>query len=169
MKLIGYLLSNQNGGTMATIFNKIFVTKAEYSIIKTMQSSEQLKWLFDTYDSTTNQTGAMDLSAFFKDVKDELEQYNNSLPMHVEEIDINQNALPADSNIDFVDVMIDDENIMIESNSLKALRHVKDKFIESGYMLQRDLATEKMFRKDKTTRYIRVFRIINYTSSMCLN
>jgi hypothetical protein len=154
---------------MATIFNKIFVTKAEYSIIKTMQSSEQLKWLFDTYDSTTKQTGAMDLSAFFKDVKDELEQYNNSLPMHVEEIDINQNALPADSNIDFVDVMIDDENIMIESNSLKALRHVKDKFIESGYMLQRDLATEKMFRKDKTTRYIRVFRIINYTSSMCLN
>ena len=154
---------------MATIFNKIFVTKAEYSIIKTMHVSEQLKWLFDTYDSTTKQTSAMDLSAFFKDVKDELEQYNNSLPMHVEEIDINQNALPADSNIDFVDVMIDDENIMIESNSLKALRHVKDKFIESGYMLQRDLATEKMFRKDKTTRYIRVFRIINYTSSMCLN
>jgi len=81
MKLIGYLLSNQNGGTMATIFNKIFVTKAEYSIIKTMQSSEQLKWLFDTYDSTTKQTGAMDLSAFFKDVKDELEQYNNSLDL----------------------------------------------------------------------------------------
>jgi hypothetical protein len=154
---------------MATIFNKIFVTKAEYSIIKTMHVSEQLRWLFDTYDSTTRQTGIMDLSAFFKDVKDELEQYNNSLPMHVEEIDIKETALPADSNIDFVDVMIDDENIMIESNSLKALRHVKDKFIESGYMLQRDLATEKMFRKDKTTRYIRVFRIINYTSSMCLN
>jgi hypothetical protein len=89
--------------------------------------------------------------------------------MHVEEIDIKETTLPADSNIDFVDVIIDDENIMIESNSLKALRHVKDKFIESGYMLQRDLATEKMFRKDKTTRYIRVFRIINYTSSMCLN
>jgi hypothetical protein len=154
---------------MATIFNKIFVTKAEYSIIKTMHVSEQLRWLFDTYDSTTKQTGIMDLSAFFKDVKDELEQYNNALPMHVEEIDIKETALPADSNIDFVDVMIDDENIMIESNSLKALRHVKDKFIESGYMLQRDLATEKMFRKDKTTRYIRVFRIINYTSSMCLN
>ena len=154
---------------MATIFNKIFVTKAEYSIIKTMHVSEQLRWLFDTYDSTTRQTGIMDLSAFFKDVKDELEQYNNSLSMHVEEFDIKENALPADNDIDFVDVMIDDENIMIESNSLKALRHVKDKFIESGYMLQRDLATEKMFRKDKTTRYIRVFRIINYTSSMCLN
>jgi len=154
---------------MATIFNKIFVTKAEYSIIKTMHSSEQMKWLFDAYDSTTKQTSAMDLSAFFKDVKDELEQYNNSMPIHIEEIDINQNALPADKHIDFVDVMIDDDNIMIESNSLKALRHVKDKFIESGYMLQRDLATEKMFRKDKTTRYIRVFRIINYTSSMCLN
>lgn len=154
---------------METIFNKIFVTKAEYSIIKTMHPTEQLRWLFDTYDSTKMQTGTMDLSAFFKDVKDELEQYTNSIPMHIEEIDITENALPADNNIDFVDVMIDDENIMIESNSLKALRHVKDKFIESGYMLQRDLATEKMFRKDKTTRYIRVFRIINYTSSMCLN
>jgi hypothetical protein len=154
---------------MATIFNKIFVTKAEYSIIKTMHVSEQLKWLFDTYDSTTKQTCNMDLSAFFKYVKDELEHYKNALSMHVEEFDIKENALPADNDIDFVDVMIDDENIMIESNSLKALRHVKDKFIESGYMLQRDLATEKMFRKDKTTRYIRVFRIINYTSSMCLN
>lgn len=134
-----------------------------------MHVSEQLRWLFDTYDSTTKQTGIMDLSAFFKDVKDELEQYNNSLPMHVEEFDIKETAQSADNDIDFVDVMIDDENIMIESNSLRAVRHVTNKFMESGYMLQRDLATEKMFRKDKTTRYIRVFRIINYTSSLCLN
>ena len=78
-------------------------------------------------------------------------------------------AMPEDRELDFVDVMIDDENIMIESNSLRALRHVTNKFMESGYMLQRDLATEKLFRKDKTTRYMRVFRIINFTNSICLN
>jgi hypothetical protein len=154
---------------MATIFNKIFVTKAEYSIIKTMHVSEQLRWLFDTYDSTTKQTGIMDLSAFFKDVKDELEQYNNALPMHVEEIDIKETALPADSNIDFVDVMIDDENIMIESNSLRAVKHIALTFAEAGYILARDRNMEKMFKKDKVTRYMRIFKIISQVSTICLN
>jgi len=152
---------------MESIFNKIIITKAEYSIIKTLHTLDQVRWLFDAFDSSTNQTGSMDLSAFFKDVKNELDQYNNSISLHDSEL--KQNALSPNDDIDFVDVMIDDKNIMIESNSLKALRHVKDKFIESGYMLQRDLATEKMFRKDKTTRYIRIFRIINYTNSMCFN
>ncbi len=133
-----------------------------------MHSSEQLRWLFDTFDATTLQIKGLDLSSFFAEVKDNLDQYKE-LPVVTETETANMDAMPADRELDFVDVMIDDENIMIESNSLKALRHVKDKFIESGYMLQRDLATEKMFRKDKTTRYIRVFRIINYTSSMCLN
>lgn len=171
MKLNGYLLLNEKGGNMATIFDKLFITKAEYSIIKTMHVSEQLHWLFGAFMATSQQTKTIDLSAFFSDVKDELERYNNSKPEYVEakDIQLNQTTLPSDKNVDFVDVMIDDVNIMIESNSLKALRHVLNKFIESGYMLQRDLATEKMFRKDKTTRYIRVFRIINYTSSMCLN
>ena len=166
-----YLLSKLNGGSMDTIFNKIFVTKAEYSIVKTMHASEQLRWLFDTFDATKRQTGSIDLSLFFKDVKDELEQYNNLKPEYIEakDIQLNQTTLPSDKNIDFVDVMIDDENIMIESNSLKALRYVVNKFIESGYILRRDIATEKMFRKDKTTRYIRVFRIINLTNIMCLN
>jgi hypothetical protein len=68
-----------------------------------------------------------------------------------------------------VDVTIDDTNIMIETNSLKALRHVSYRFVESGYILQRDRLTEKMFQKDKLTKYIRVFRILNHTSSICSN
>lgn len=168
MKLIGYLLSNNKGGTMQSIFNKIFVTKAEYSIIKTMHSSEQLRWLFDTFDATTLQIKGMDLSSFFAEVKDNLDQYKE-LPIVTETVTANMDAMPADSELDFVDVQIDDENIMIESNSLRALRHVTNKFMESGYMLQRDLATEKLFRKDKTTRYMRVFRIINFINSICLN
>lgn len=153
---------------MQTIFDKIFVTKAEYSIIKTMHLSEQLRWLFDTFDATTMQTKGLDLSSFFAEVRDNLEKYSTT-PTVNEESTIEELPNLHDANSDFVDVMIDDENIMIESNSLRAVRHVTQKFIESGYMLRRDLATEKMFRKDKTTRYIRVFRIINYTNSMCLN
>jgi hypothetical protein len=150
---------------MKTIFDKIFVTKAEYSIIKTMHESEQLRWLFDTYDATTLQIKGLDLSAFFTEVQENLEQYNHDVDYETNIIE----SLPDYKDTDFVDVMIDDENIMIESNSLRAVRHVTYKFIESGYILRRDIALEKMFRKDKSTRYIRVFKIINYSSEMCLN
>jgi hypothetical protein len=151
-----------------SIFNKIFVTKAEYSIIKTMHASERLRWLFDTFDATTMQIKGLDLSSFFAEVKDNLDQYKE-LHVTAEQDLKHATAAPENNDVDFVDVMIDDENIMIESNSLRALRHVTNKFMESGYMLQRDLATEKLFRKDKTTRYMRVFRIINFTNSICLN
>lgn len=166
MKLIGYLLLNKKGGIVQSIFNKIFVTKAEYSIIKTMTPDERLRWLFDTFDATTMQIKGLDLSSFFAEVKDNLDQYKELPSVVGQNVEA---AVPEDNDVDFVDVMIDDENIMIESNSLRALRHVTNKFMESGYMLQRDLVTEKLFRKDKTTRYMRVFRIINFTNSICLN
>jgi hypothetical protein len=66
-------------------------------------------------------------------------------------------------------VMIDDENIMIESNSLRATRHIIYKFMESGYIIQRDKNMEKTFKRDKVTRYLRIFRIINQTDSLCIN
>ncbi|NBS61885.1 MAG: hypothetical protein EBT26_07600 [Microbacteriaceae bacterium] len=154
---------------MKTIFNKIYVSKSEYSMFKIMRTSDQLRWLFETYDAAITQTNTLDLSKFFNDIKENLEQYNTSLLEYDNNTHMIQNDLPADNSIDFVDVLVDDKNILLESNSLKALRYVKNKFFESGYMLQRDLATEKLFRKDKTTRYIRVFRIINHVNSMCLN
>lgn len=153
---------------MQTIFDKIIVTKAEYLIFKTIHASEKMQWLFDVYDATRIQLKGLDLSSFFAEVKDNLDQYKE-LPIATETEAANMDAMLEDQELDFVDVMIDDENIMIESNSLRALRHVTNKFMESGYMLQRDLATEKLFRKDKTTRYLRVFRIINFTHSICLN
>ena len=153
---------------MQTIFDKIIVTKAEYSIFKTLHESEKLRWLFDVYDATRMQIKGLDLSSFFAEVKDNLDHYKE-LPIATETEAANMDAMLEDQELDFVDVMIDDENIMIESNSLRALRHVTNKFMESGYMLRRDIATEKMFRKDKTTRYMRVFQIISYTNGMCLN
>jgi len=153
---------------MESIFSKIFVTKSEYSIFRTLHSLEQLRWLFDTFDATTLQINGLDLSSFFAEVRDNLDQYA-ATPITKQESTINELPTSNDSNTDFVDVIIDDRNIMIESNSLRAVRHVTYKFVESGYILRRDLATENMFRKDKTTRYIRIFRIISYVNSMCLN
>ena len=151
---------------MQTIFDRIFIGKAEYLAVMTMHASERIENLFDLYDSTSKQTRSMDLSAFFSEVQQTLEQYQENLIVETHDA---LPALEAAENSEFVDVMIDDQNIMIESNSLRAVRHVIYKFAESGYILQRDLVTEKIFRKDKTTRYIRIFRIINQANSMCLN
>ena len=68
-----------------------------------------------------------------------------------------------------VDVLIDDDNIMIESNSLRAIRHITLKFVESGYILARYKDMEKTFRKDKITKYMRIFRIIDQVSTICPN
>jgi len=57
--------------------------------------------------------------------------------------------------------MIDEENILIESNSLKTIRIVIRNFFELGYILRRDPVVEKMFKENKTTRYLRVYTIIN--------
>ena len=143
---------------MKTVFDSVFISKSEYGYFNQLDPIDQVNYFFDLYiASLTPNKGAMDLSAFFGEVRASLEDAEIS----------SVNEIPRDE--DRVDVMIDDENIMIESNSLRALRHVTNKFMESGYMLQRDLATEKLFRKDKTTRYMRVFRIINFTHSICLN
>ena len=151
---------------MQTIFDKIFIGKAEYLAIVSMHASERIQNLFDMFDSTSKQTRSMDLAAFFSEVQQTLEQYQENIVVDSHDV---STPIPADKDSEFVDVMIDDRNIMIESNSLRAVRHVTYKFVESGYILQRDLTTEKMFRKDKTTRYIRIFRIISYSNSMCLN
>ena len=58
---------------------------------------------------------------------------------------------------------------MAESNSLRALRHIVYKLFEAGYILQRDKDMEKMFRKDKVTRYLRIFRIVDQISTLGLS
>ena len=58
---------------------------------------------------------------------------------------------------------------MIESNSLRAVRHVAVKFVEAGYILERAHDMEKSFKKDKITRYMRIFKIIDQVSTLCFN
>ena len=68
-----------------------------------------------------------------------------------------------------VDVMIDSENIVVESNSLKAVRYIIHKFMDNGYLISRDIDAEKIFRKSKVTRYLRVYKIIGQYDGLCYN
>jgi hypothetical protein len=148
---------------MKTIFDEIHVGYPEFEYFNQLPKQDQLQYFFDVYEaqqSIQNDEGLVpNLKSFFESVHSSLDKE-----------DTESDAAAIESgNVQRVDVTIDDENIMIESNSLRAVRHVTNKFIESGYIIQRDPATEKMFKKDKVTRYIRVFRIIDFITGICLN
>jgi hypothetical protein len=144
---------------MKTVFDHILVSKFEYNYFAQLDSADQLKYFFDMYEVAITPKNNLDLSEFFGSIKDAIE--DNSI-LNDREDDINRDA-------DRVDVMIDDQNILIESNSLRAVRHISLQFFEAGYLLSRDKEMEKSFKKDKVTRYIRVFKIINQVSTLCLN
>ena len=148
---------------MKTIFDNIHIGYPEFEYFNQLPKQDQLQYFFDVYEaqySIQNDEGLVpNLKSFFESVHSSLDKE-----------DTESDAAAIESgNVQRVDVTIDDENIMIESNSLRAVRHVTNKFIESGYIIQRDPATEKMFKKDKVTRYIRVFRIIDFITGICLN
>ena len=147
---------------MKTKFESINVSKDEYNYFKTLSAQEQLDYVFTLYASAAV---GVDLAGFFNAIHNSLQDTNNT-------DDANKNTtdnVVTPSNHDRVDVMIDDEIIMIEANSLRAMRHVINRFMESGYILQRDIEQEKMFRKDKITRYMRVFYIVDQISGICFN
>jgi hypothetical protein len=149
---------------MKTTFDSIHVGYPEFEYFNQLPKQDQIQYFFDVYEAQmeiqNDSSLVLNLKSFFESVHSSLE---------------NADALQNDvstiepRNVPRVDVTIDDENIMIESNSLRALRHVTNKFMESGYIIQRDPTTEKMFKKDKVTRYIRVFRIIDFITGICLN
>jgi hypothetical protein len=141
---------------MKTIFDLITVNYAEYSYFQKCDTADQVKFLFELYDGATRRVAPLDLSGFFQEINNELDD---------QEITISGNI----NDPDRVDVLIDDDNILIESNSLRAIRHIALKFVESGYILARDYDMEKTFRKDKITKYMRIFRIIDQVSTICPN
>jgi hypothetical protein len=129
---------------------------------KTLSLQERLNYMFGLYESSAvTQIKAIDLSNFFNVIHEQLHEREKE----------QETTIRSDEprSFDRVDVMIDDEIIMIEANSLKALRLVKDRFIEAGYILQRDVEQEKMFRKDKVTKYMRIFYIVDQINGICLN
>ena len=148
---------------MKTVFDVMNVNRAEYSYFKQLAKHDQVMFLFELYEAAVikHNDGGLDLSKVFEMFKETLQE---------PEISSFESKSQTDSeDYEKVDVMIDDENIMIESNSLVALRYIVYKFFESGYILSRDKNMEKMFRKDKVTRYMRIFRIVDQVSTICIN
>ena len=144
---------------MKNAFDTVTVNYSEYSYFKELPVKEQIQYFFELYDAAIAESRVLDLSAFFESIHNELQKPDLS---EFPEDEYEQTA-------DWVDVLIDDEIIMIESNSLRSVKEVTLRFIESGYILSRDKKTEKTFRKDKNTRYMRIYQIINQVSTICLN
>lgn len=149
---------------MKTIFSYITITYSEYKYYIDLPEEDQLLFLFNAYESECVKSSGIDLAGFFEGVKRSLSEKNNE----IEDLETYEYSDDID-DLDRVDVLIDDQNIMIESNSLKALKFVTYKFIECGYIIRRDLVVEKLFKKDKVTRYLRVFKIINQAPDLCFN
>ena len=147
---------------MKTIFDTIVVNYAEYSYYKDLSPSDRINFMFEIYEAAilrTQQPG-IDLAGFFLAIKEQMidsNSYETSQPVELPE------------GVDKIEVMIDDENIMVEANSLRAMRHIIYKFFESGYILRRDKEMEKLFKRDKVTKYLRIFKIVDQTSSICIN
>ncbi len=141
---------------MKTIFDSLFVNYAEYSYFMQLPKEERVEYFFSIYQAGVAQVTGIDLSKFFDAINTSIDPETNQ-------------QMPIEQGTDQVDVIIDDHHIMVESNSLKALRYIVYKFAESGYILKRDLQLEKMFRRDKITKYLRIFEIVDQTSSICTN
>lgn len=144
---------------MKPMMETLHVNYAEYSYFKQLKKQERLNFFFDLYDAHMARHSGIDITSFITQLREQvIESKTNEIKQQLEQRDADQ-----------VDVMIDDDNIMIESNSLRATRHIIYKFFESGYILQRDKDMENAFKRDKVTRYLRVFRIIDQVSTLCLN
>lgn len=141
---------------------KLKINYSEFCYFFTLTRQEQLSYFFSLYDSIDAEKGNIDvekLKGFFKMLK---------------EVEDDVTPSPKDSkqkqdNEEIIDVMIDDEIIMLESNSIRAIRDVATKFMHFGYILERDKKSEELFKRDKVTRYLRVFKIIDQIQSFSLS
>ena len=143
------------------LFENIIVLNAELEYVIGLPLSDRVQYLFELYDleRARKANPNLNLKDFFNELEDG-EFIPENFP-NIEEFNV--------GNDHQVDVMIDDQNILIVSISLKALRIIRNRFIENGFILLRDEDTEKMFKKDKFTKYLRVFKIINQTDPICYN
>jgi hypothetical protein len=147
---------------METFLSHLVIHKPEYEYFMKLKSNERLLYFFSLYEFPENDV-ELDLSSFFDTVSD-TDYMDNALmpsetPMPI--LDLN--------NPNHVAVMFDDDLMLVESNSLRSIRMVIKKFAESGYILQRDHDTERMFLRDKQTKYMRCFHVINQIYAICYN
>lgn len=136
----------------------IHVNYSEYCYFDYLSDSEGVDYFFQLFEGQSAKS-KLDLGGFFTQIN---EEYINEEPL----VQL-KNDIPDHSNR--VDIMIDDEYLLIESNSLKAVRIVMTKFMESGYVMSRDKKSETMFKPDKTTRYLRVYTIVGQIPGISLS
>ena len=149
---------------MKKTLDHIKIKDAEFNYFITLSPSDQLTYFFELYEAERHiQSGSINLKQFFNNIKESLQNREEESI----EIDLTKNEIP--DNFSLVDILIDDKRIMIESDSLRAIRKVIRKFMESGYIMSRDFKLEKTFKEDKVTRYMRVFKIINQVSCFSYN
>jgi len=149
---------------MKKTLDHIKIKDAEFNYFITLSPSDQLTYFFELYEAERNmQSGNVNLKQFFNNIKDALDTVEEDSI----EIDLTKNDIPE--NFSLVDILIDDKRIMIESDSLRAVRKVIRKFMESGYIISRDFKLEKTFKEDKVTQYMRVFKIIHHGSCFSYN
>jgi len=140
----------------------INVNYSEFAYFSRLSKNDRLNYFFQLFEGETVKPG-LDLKEFFNQLDADDTNLNDTTDSYTyDDEDI------SDSE-SLVDIMIDNEFIMIESNSLKSIRIVITRFMESGYMLSRDLESEKMFKPDKRTRYLRVYQIIDQLTGICLS
>lgn len=155
---------------MKPLFNNMNISHAEFYYFNDLDNKEKVRFLLRIFEQEQHKTSNpnLDLTGFFSSLNGSLDaNADPEFDRDAEEIQYIDPGYENDPNR--VDILIDDNNIMIESNSLKAVRHIIYRFVESGYILQRDMKLEKMFRHDKLTKYLRIFSIVNQTSSICVN
>ena len=140
----------------------INVNYSEFAYFSKLSENDQLNYFFQLFEGGVVKTG-LDLKEFFS----QLDSDNTNLNDMTNSYTYDSGDISDSDNL--VDIMIDNEFIMIESNSLKSIRIVITRFMESGYMLSRDLESEKMFKQDKRTRFVRVYQIIDQTTGICLS
>lgn len=155
--------------TMKNVFHHITISKAEYQFMMQYTPAEKLQYLINVFQNQFEFDSA-DISNPLIDFFDELV---DRMQMDADEVDHDLTdefeSVNAHDSKNRVDILIDHDHVLIESNSLTALRHVVNNFFDCGYVLQRDTETEKMFRRDKLTRYLRVFSIIGIHTDICPN
>jgi hypothetical protein len=155
---------------MHNIFQHIKITKEEYQVMLQYTPTEKFQYLIDIFQSQHDLLSALETKNFSKTLNEFFEELipdTDSSDDGRSYYEVNSDDIADSKNR--VDILIDDDNVLVESNSLKAMRHIIYNFFDNGYILQRDLATEKLFRKDKLTRYLRVYSIIGINTVICPN
>ena len=144
---------------MKNKIKNLHVNYSEYCYFKYLSTSEAIEYFFQLVDGQYTKEN-LDLNGFFTQIN---EEYN------IQQEPLVQLKKDIPDNYKRVDIMIDDEYLMVESNSLKSVKLVISKFMESGYVMSRDPKSEKMFKQDKTYRYLRVFNIIGQIPGISLS